>query len=52
MSNLAILNWRAFEYKEKFEKRSLLLRSERGIFLMFFKRLYEESFEDLQISSN
>ena len=33
-------------------KKGLLFRSEIGIFDMFFKRLYEESFEDLQINSN
>ena len=39
-----------FEYKVKFEKRFRLLRSEIGIFDIYFKRLYEESFEDLQWS--
>ena len=37
-----------FEYKVKFEKRFRLLRSEIGIFDIYFKRLYEESFEDLK----
>ena len=52
MSNLVILTWRPFEYKPKLEKRPLLFRSEIGIFDIYFKRLYEESFEDLQINSN
>ena len=39
--NLVILNWRFFD-----------LRSEIGIFDIFFKRLHEEGFEDLQINSN
>ena len=52
MSNLVILTWQPFEYKPKLEKRPLLLfRSEIGIFDIFIKRLYEESFEDLQINS-
>ena len=33
-------------------KKALLFRSRVGIFDIFFKRLYEESFEDLQINSN
>ena len=52
MSSLVILKWRPFEYKAKFEKRSVLFRSEIGTFGIFFKRLQEESFEDLQINSN
>ena len=48
MSNLVTLKLRAFEYKVEFAKRLLLFRSEIGIFDIFFKRLYEESFEDLQ----
>ena len=52
MSNLVILKRRPFEYKVKFEKRPLLFRSEIGIFDIFLKRMYEESFEDLQINSN
>ena len=52
MSNLVILKWRPFEYKKKLEKRPLLFRSEIGIFEISFKRLSEESFEDLQINSN
>ena len=47
MPNLVILKWRLFEYKAKFEKKPLLLRSEIGIFEIFFKRLHEKSFEDL-----
>ena len=39
-------------YKRKFEKRPLLFRSEIGIFDIFFKRLHEVSFEDLQLNSN
>ena len=51
MSNLVIRNWWSFEYKAKFAKQMpLLFRSEIGIFDIFFKRLYEESFEDLQIN--
>ena len=52
MSNLVILNWLPFEYKAKFEKKSLLFRSEIDIFDIYFKRLYEKSFDDLQINSN
>ena len=52
MSNLVTLKWRPFQHKAKFEKSPLLLRSEMGIFNIFFKRLYKESFEDLQINSN
>ena len=48
MSNFVILKWQPFEYKVKFEKRLLLFRSEIGIFDIFFKRLYEKRFEDLQ----
>ena len=51
MSNFVILKWWTFEYKTKFEKRSLLFISET--FLRYsFKRLYEGSFENLQINSN
>ena len=52
MLNLVILKWRTFEYKVKFRKRSLLFRSEIDIFDVFFKRMYKESFEDLQVNSN
>ena len=53
MSNLVILKWQHFEYNVKFEKKwCLLFRSEIVIFDMFLKRLCEESFEDLKISSN
>ena len=52
MSKLVILNWQPFEYKAKFEKRPLLFKSGEGIFDIFLKRLYEESFEDLQVNSN
>ena len=38
MSNLVTLKWWSFEYKGKFEKRSLLFRSEKGIFYMFFEK--------------
>ena len=50
MSNFVILKRRPFEYKVKFEekKKRLLFRSEIGTFDICFKRLYEESFEDLQ----
>ena len=37
-----------FEYKAKFEKKLPLFKSKIGIFGKYFKRLYEESFEDLQ----
>ena len=37
-------------YKAKFEKRPLSFMSEIGIFDIFFKRLYEETFEDLTIN--
>ena len=43
MSNRVILKWGPFEYKTKFEKKSLLFRSEVGIFEIFFKTLHEES---------
>ena len=53
MSNPAvILKWRSKEYNAKFEKRSLLLRSEISTLDIFFERLQEEIFEDLQINSN
>ena len=42
----------ALEYEAKFEKSSLLFMSEIGIFGIFFNRLYEESFEDLQMNNN
>ena len=45
MSNLVILKWGFFKYKAEF-------KSEIGIFDIFFKRLYEKCFEDLQINSN
>ena len=49
MSNFVILKRRPFEYKVKFEKKNVFLfRSEIGTFDIYFKRLYEESFEDLQ----
>ena len=52
MSNLVIMKWRPFDYKAKFEKkRSLLFMSEIRICDIFFKRLYKESFENLQINS-
>ena len=34
--------------RQKLRKMPLLFRSKIGIFDIFFKRLYEESFEDLQ----
>ena len=46
------LKWRSFEYKSKIEKKVYLFRSGIGIFEIFFKSLYEESFDDLQINSN
>ena len=52
MSNLVILKWRSFEYKANNAKKPLLPRFEIRIFDLFLKRLYEESLEDLQISSN
>ena len=52
MSNLVILKWWHFEYKTKFEKKRLLFRSKIVIFDIFFKRLCEESFGDLEINSN
>ena len=52
MSNLVILKWRPLEYKAKLKETFLLFRSKIGIFDIFFKRLYEEGFEDLQNNSN
>ena len=52
MLKLVIIKWQPFEYKTKVEKRPLLFRSEISIFDIFFKRLHEESFHDLQINSN
>ena len=52
MLNLVILKWWPFEYKAKLGKSPLLFRSEKGIFDTFFKRLSEDSLEDLQINSN
>ena len=49
MSNLAILKWGPFEYAAKLEKRLLFFRSKIYIFDIYFKRLWEERFEDLQI---
>ena len=43
---------RHFEYKAKFEKRSPLFRSKIGPFDIYFERLCEEIFEDLEIKSN
>ena len=37
---------------QKMKKWSLLCRSEIESFDIFFKRLYEESFEGLQINDN
>ena len=51
-SNFVVLEWRPFEYKPRFEKKPLLIRSKISIFDIFFKRQYEQSFEDLQINSN
>ena len=51
MSNLVILKWWPFEYKAKFEKSPLLFRPEISIFDIFFKRLYKDSFEELEINS-
>ena len=42
ISNFVILKWQPFESKAKFEI---------SIFHIFFKRLYEESFKNLQINS-
>ena len=53
MSNPAvILKWRSKEYNSKFEKKPLLFSSEFSTFDIFFERLHEEVFEDLQIISN
>ena len=38
--------------RQNLKKRPLLFRSEISIFDICFKRMYEESFEDLQINSN
>ena len=43
---------RPFEYKTKLGKSPLLFRSEKGIFGIAFKRLTEDSFQDLQINSS
>ena len=48
MSNYVMLKRRPFEHNAKFEKRPLV-RSEIGIFDIFFKRLCKERFENLQI---
>ena len=50
MSKLVILKWK--NIRENLKKRPLLFRSEIGIFDIFFKRLHEVSFEDLQLNSN
>ena len=47
MSNHVARKWRPFDYKAKFEKRPLLVRSKITIFDVF-KRLCKESFENLQ----
>ena len=39
MSNLVILKWRPFEYKENLKKVPLSFRFEIGIFDIFLKRL-------------
>ena len=52
MSNFVILEWWPFEYKTKFEKKSVLFRSAIDIFDIFFRRLYTEYLEDLRINSN
>ena len=49
---MVIVKWWPFEYKAKSGKSSLSFRSEIGVFDMLFKRLYGESFEDLQVCSN
>ena len=46
-----MLKRRPFEHNAKFEKRPLV-RSEIGIFDIFFKRLCKERFENLQIVNN
>ena len=52
MLSFVILKLQPFEYKEKLGKSSLLFRSEKRIFDIFFKRLSEDSFQDLQINYN
>ena len=47
MSNLVKLKWQSFQHKTKFQNRF-----EIGSFNLFYKRLYNESFADLQINSN
>ena len=39
-------------HEAKFENGSLLFRSKISIFDIFFKIIFKESFEDLQIRSN
>ena len=46
------MKWRHFVHNAKLEKIPLLFRSEIGIFDIYFKKLCEENFEDLQISTN
>ena len=48
---ISILKWRPFECKVKCEKKPLYFRSKIGIFDMFLKRVYKESFQDFQINS-
>ena len=50
MSKLAILKWK--NIRQNLKKGPLLFRSEIGIFDIFFKRLHEVNFEDLQLNSN
>ena len=38
--------------QDKVLKMAFLFRSEIGIFGIFFERMYEESFGDLEINSN
>ena len=47
-----ILKWQQFEHKGKFEKKHLFFRPKLGIIDIFFKRLCNESFEDLEFNSN
>ena len=51
MPNLVTLKYGLLNINQN-SKRSLLFRSEVGIFQIFFKRLNKESFEDLPINSN
>ena len=52
MSDLTIRNGDPLNIRQNLRKTTLLFRFKIGIFDVFFKGPYKESFEDLQINRN